>query len=176
MSDGNHISFIALGSNVGNRMENLRNAVNLLTENESIELISASSVYETTPFGNLNQQNYYNAVIKVKTSFTALALFELLKKTEMKIGRINRGYWQPREIDLDILLFDDLILDNDVLTLPHKAMHLRDFVLMPLIEIDKTLVHPSMKTPLVELLNLVKERTIISKLKDKINNQEKEIG
>ncbi|GMU94686.1 MULTISPECIES: 2-amino-4-hydroxy-6-hydroxymethyldihydropteridine diphosphokinase [Ignavibacterium] len=168
MSSGNHTAFIALGSNVGDRFENIRNAVALLAGNKSIELTAVSSVYETLPFGNHNQQNFYNAVVKIQTSSTVYYLFELLKKIELKLGRLNRSHWGPREIDLDILLFDNLILSDDVLTLPHKGMHLRDFVLLPLIEIDNSVVHPVLRIPLNELLNLVKERTIISKLEEKI--------
>ncbi|MCA2005008.1 MAG: 2-amino-4-hydroxy-6-hydroxymethyldihydropteridine diphosphokinase [Ignavibacterium sp.] len=168
MSSGNHIAYIALGSNVGNRIENIRNAVALMAGNKTITLLAVSSVYETLPFGNQNQQNFFNAVIKIQTSSTAFLLFDLLKKIELKLGRLNRGHWGPREIDLDILLFDDLILNDDALTLPHKGMHLRDFVLLPLVEIDNSVVHPVLRTPLSHLLNLVKERTIISKLEEKI--------
>lgn len=175
MSSQKHISFIGIGSNVGNRIENIRKAVNLITENKEIEIVAGSSVYESIPFGNRKQNNFYNAVIKIHTSLTQYELFELLKKFEQKLGRLRMEHWGPREIDLDILLFDDLILSDDVLTLPHKGMHLRDFVLLPLAEIDKTIVHPILKISITQLLNQIKDRTIISKIDEKILKQEKEI-
>lgn len=176
MSDKNHIVYIALGSNVGDRINNLRNAVGYLLENNAIDLIQSSSVYESLPYGNHNQQNFYNAVIKIRTSLLPLELFYLLKKTELKVGRQLRERWGPREIDLDILFYDDLILSDDILTLPHKGIHLRDFVLLPLVELDKNFVHPLLRISLTELLNRVKDRTIISKLDETLLKQEKEIG
>lgn len=176
MSYKNHIAYIALGSNVGDRINNLRSAVDYLLESNAIDVILSSSVYESLPYGNHNQQNFYNAAIKIKTSLLPLELFYLLKKTELKVGRQIRERWGPREIDLDILFYDDLILSDDILTLPHKGIHLRDFVLLPLIELDKNFVHPLLRTSLTELLNRVKDRTIISKLDETLLKQEKEIG
>lgn len=176
MSYKNHIAYIALGSNVGDRINNLRSAVDYLLESNAIDVILSSSVYESLPYGNHNQHNFYNAAIKIKTSLLPLELFYLLKKTELKVGRQIRERWGPREIDLDILFYDDLILSDDILTLPHKGIHLRDFVLLPLIELDKNLVHPLLRTSLTELLNRVKDRTIISKLDETLLKQEKEIG
>lgn len=170
MSHKNHIAYIALGSNVGDRFNNLKNAVNYLLQSNKVDLIQSSSVYESLPYGNHNQQNFYNAVIKIKTSLLPFELFYLLKKTELKLGRQIRERWGPREIDLDILFYDDLILTDDVLTLPHKGIHLRDFVLLPLVELDKNFVHPLLKTSLTVLLNRVKDRTIISKLDESLLN------
>jgi 2-amino-4-hydroxy-6-hydroxymethyldihydropteridine diphosphokinase len=176
MSDKKHIAFIALGSNVGDRINNLRNAITYLLESNVVDLILSSSVYESLPYGNHNQQNFYNAVIKIRTSLLPLELFYLLKKTELKVGRQLRERWGPREIDLDILFYDDLILSDDVLTLPHKGIHLRDFVLLPLVELDKNFIHPLLRISLIELLNRVKDRTIVSKIDETLLNQEKEIG
>jgi 2-amino-4-hydroxy-6-hydroxymethyldihydropteridine diphosphokinase len=176
MSDKNHIAYIALGSNIGDRINNLRNAISYLLESNVVDLILSSSVYESLPYGNHNQQNFYNAVIKIRTSLLPLELFYLLKKTELKVGRQLRERWGPREIDLDILFYDDLILSDDVLTLPHKGIHLRDFVLLPLVELDKNFIHPSLRISLIELLNRVKDRTIISKIDETLLKQEKEIG
>ncbi|MEP0861121.1 MAG: 2-amino-4-hydroxy-6-hydroxymethyldihydropteridine diphosphokinase [Ignavibacterium sp.] len=176
MSLEQHTAFIGIGSNIGKRIDNIRKAVHLINDTEGIELIAVSSVYESLPFGNHNQQNFYNAVIKIQTVLTPYKLFELLKKFEQMLGRIHRAHWGPREIDLDILLFDDLILSDDVLTLPHKGMHLRDFVLLPLAEIDDKIIHPVYKMTVKQLLNQIKDRTIISKIDEKILKEEKEIG
>lgn len=169
-------AFIGIGSNVGNRIENIRKAVNLLSQNQNVELIAVSSVYESLPYGNSNQENFYNAVIKIQTSLSHYKLFELLKQLELQIGRLHREHWGPREIDLDILLFNNLILSDDVLTLPHKGMHLRDFVLLPLAEIDRKVIHPVYKLTADQLLNKIKNRTIISKIDENILKEEKEIG
>lgn len=176
MSDKNHIAYIALGSNVGDKVNNLRNSVSYLLESNAVDLILWSSVYESLPYGNHNQQNFFNAVIKIKTSLLPLELFYLLKKTELKVGRQLRERWGPREIDLDILFYDDLILSDDILTLPHKGIHLRDFVLLPLVELDKNFVHPVFRISLSELLNRIKDRTVISKIDETLLKQEKEIG
>jgi 2-amino-4-hydroxy-6-hydroxymethyldihydropteridine diphosphokinase len=176
MSAKTHIVYIALGSNVGDRISNLRTAVSYLIENDKIDLLSVSSVYESVPFGNINQNNFYNAVIKIRTSLLPRELFSFLKLTELKVGRQLREHWGPREIDLDILFYDDLILSDDILTLPHKGIHLRDFVLMPLAELDKNLIHPSLRISVDELLNRVKDRTIISKTDKELIKQENEIG
>lgn len=170
--ENTHIAYIALGSNVGDKLSNLRKTIKILSENPSVEITDASSVYETLPYGNHNQENFYNAVIKIKTSLSPVELFSFIKNTEIKIGRITREQWGPREIDLDIILYDDLILSDDALTLPHKGMHLRDFVLLPLLEMDSDLIHPVKKVSLKEILNQIKERTIISKLDEKLMNKE----
>jgi 2-amino-4-hydroxy-6-hydroxymethyldihydropteridine diphosphokinase len=176
MSAKTHIVYIALGSNVGDRISNLRTAVSYLIESDKIDLLSVSSVYESVPFGNINQNNFYNAVIKIRTSLLPRELFSFLKLTELKVGRQLREHWGPREIDLDILFYDDLILSDDILTLPHKGIHLRDFVLVPLAELDKNLIHPLLRISVDELLNRVKDRTIISKTDKELIEQENEIG
>lgn len=175
MTSNPHTAFVGIGSNVGDRINYIREAVNLISSDPKVEVISVSSIYETLPFGNKNQQNFYNAVIKLHTSLSHQELHQLLKITELKLGRLYREHWGPREIDLDILLFDDLILSDDNLTLPHTGMHLRDFVLLPLSEIDKSVIHPVIKLSVSELLNQIKERTVISKIDEKILVEEKDI-
>lgn len=176
MQSNEHIAFIALGSNVGSKLENLRESVKILSENNFIEIISSSSVYETLPYGNHNQENFYNSVLKVKTSLTPKELFHTLKNIELKIGRKKREKWGPREIDLDLILYDNLILSDETLTLPHSGLHLRDFVLLPLLEIDRNLIHPEKRIPLKELLNQVNERTVITQLDEKIIEKENNFG
>lgn len=172
MCEKNHIVYIALGSNVGDKLSNIRKTIKILGESPFIEVVKTSSVYETLPYGNHNQENFYNAVIKIRTSLSPIELFSFIKDTEIKIGRITRDRWGPREIDMDIIFYDNLILSDDTLTLPHKGMHLRDFVLLPLIEIDSSLIHPVKKISLKEILNQLKERTIISKLDEQLMDKE----
>lgn len=176
MKSNMHIAYIAMGTNVGQKLENLRKSIRLLAENSSIEILDFSSIYETLPFGNNNQENFYNSCIKVETSLSPDLLLQVLKNTEQKIGRKQRERWGPREIDLDLILYDNLILTDDTLTLPHKGLHLRDFVLLPLLEIDSNLIHPEIGVPLMELLSQIKEHTVISKLDEKLIEKEKNFG
>ena len=115
------------------------------------EVVAVSSVYETKPFGYKNQDNFLNAVIKINTKNTLLGLFEFLKRTESKLGRQTEIEWGPREIDLDILFFNDLIYSDENITIPHKGIMDRDFVLIPLSEIEPELIHPVVAKKISEI-------------------------
>ena len=141
--------YLALGSNVGERLSNLRNAANLLAEH--ISNMKVSLVYETRPMGYLMQSNFLNAAI---TGDTVLAPDELLKFTksvENKIGKVNRFKWGPREIDIDLLLYDDLICRGEMVEVPHPRIQERDFVLRPLMDLDPELMHPLYKKTVRQL-------------------------
>ncbi len=162
--------YIGIGSNVGNRLLNFRKAIKLLCENENISKFKISSIYETLPYGNIKQNNFYNAVIYFSTNFTLQELFDFTKSIEKKVGRIKRQNWGPREIDLDILLFNKLVFANENIEIPHKDLVNRDFVLVPLLEINKNLVHPTTKIKLKDYLNKLSDKFIISKFKLEIEN------
>jgi 2-amino-4-hydroxy-6-hydroxymethyldihydropteridine diphosphokinase len=115
------------------------------------EVVSVSSVYETKPFGYKDQDNFLNAVIKIATNKSLLGLFEFLKRTEGKLGRQTEIEWGPREIDLDILFYNDLIYADENITIPHIGIMDRDFVLIPLSEIDPELVHPVVAKKICEI-------------------------
>lgn len=114
--------------------------------------------------GNLNQENYLNAVVKISTDHSLTELFNFLKGIERDLGRSKTEKWGDREIDLDILLYNDLVYSNDIITIPHKEMVNRDFVLVPLCEIDSALIHPELKQKICDIRVKDSEKCIIRKL------------
>ncbi len=128
-------AFLALGSNLGDRLANLRKAVSVLRES-GCQTTGVSSVYETKPVGLTDQPDFLNAVIRIKTEHSPKALLELCQAVELRLGRERTIKWGPRVIDLDILLYDGVTLDEPGLTIPHPRMLERAFVLVPLLEID----------------------------------------
>ena len=131
-------------------------------------MVATSSVYETFPYGYKEQGIFFNAVIKVETDFTLFELFDFLKSIEKDLGRIKRTKWGPREIDLDLLFFNDMKFSNDIVTIPHKEIIYRDFVLVPLSEIAADFVHPTLNKKISDICLENSEKFIIQKLPDKI--------
>ncbi|MEW6703106.1 MAG: 2-amino-4-hydroxy-6-hydroxymethyldihydropteridine diphosphokinase [Bacteroidota bacterium] len=158
--------FLALGSNKGDRLNFISEAINKISENENCGLVKVSSIYETTPYGLTAQENFFNAAIEIKTSFTIEELYYFVKEVERKTGRMKSSVHQgPREIDVDIIFYNNLIYNSDKLTVPHKDSLKRDFVMTPLIEIASEFVHPILNKKLCEIdLSLI-ERHIICKIK-----------
>jgi len=133
------IVYLGIGSNLGNRKENIKTAKALLKAS-NIAIVQCSSLIETTPLGGPpDQQNYFNGVVKVETFLPPQKLLDLLKSIESKLGREKTVRNGPRLIDLDILLYDQLQLQTSRLTIPHPRMFERDFVMNPLREIDPQL-------------------------------------
>lgn len=146
------IVYIGLGSNLGNREKNLNQALKQLGSLSSVKILKKSSIYETEPVGFKDQSWFLNAVVKIKTQIPPLSLFYLLKGIEKKLGRKKSGRWEPRIIDLDLLLYDRVIMNEDKLVLPHPQMHRRRFVLIPLLELDKRAQHPFLNLTFKKLL------------------------
>ncbi len=144
--------YIGLGSNEGDRFKNLQRSLQLLSKDPRIELEKVSSIYETEPVGYKRQNKFLNAVCEVSTSISPYQLLDLLKNIEKKMGRKKTFKWGPRNIDLDILLFDALVIDENGLHIPHKELDKRKFVLLPLCEIAPGVVHPVLKTSIRKLL------------------------
>ncbi len=155
--------YIGFGSNVGDRLTNIQNSLKLIEGHPGCKIYKISSVYESKAFGNLNQDNFYNMVAKVKTNLDPPQLFKFLKDIEKKIGRVKREKWGPREIDLDILLYDDLVFSEPGLTIPHKGILERYFVLIPLLEIEPEIIHPVLNKYLSDF-SWKTEKNIIRKL------------
>ncbi|MDT3696376.1 MAG: 2-amino-4-hydroxy-6-hydroxymethyldihydropteridine diphosphokinase [Ignavibacterium sp.] len=168
MSEKLNIAFIGLGSNIGNRLENLQRSVSCIRLLDNTKVKSVSSVYETLPFGKIKQSDFYNAVIKIETEYKPKELLKELKKIEKKIGRVKRQRWGPREIDLDILIFNDLILSDEIITLPHKGIIYRDFVLVPLVEIEPGLINPVYNKRYKDFIDELENKYITKKLSDKL--------
>jgi len=133
------IVFLSLGSNLGDREKNLRDAVKKLRANQNLDIISISSIYETEPMYVENQEYFYNIVLKaaIKSAYSAFELLGYAKKIEFDLGRKSTyARYGPRTIDVDILTFDELKIDSDLLGLPHPKIFERNFVLIPLSEIS----------------------------------------
>ncbi len=145
------IVYLSIGSNLGNKKENCLRAIELL-EKKGIKIRKKSSLYETKPWGIKNQPLFLNMAIEIETDLQPEKLLKLLKDIEIKLGRKRTIKWGPRIIDLDILLFNDIIVDKKDLKIPHPLMHKRDFVLKPLSEIAPEIYHPLLKCRIDELL------------------------
>lgn len=128
-------AYLSLGSNVGDRIEKLREAVRLLESTPGLAVSRLSGVYETEPVGVRDQPWFLNAVAEVSTDLSPLELLRAVKQVEKSVGRTPTYRWGPREIDVDILLYDDLRMDTEALTVPHPRMTERLFVLLPLREL-----------------------------------------
>ncbi|WP_293735853.1 2-amino-4-hydroxy-6-hydroxymethyldihydropteridine diphosphokinase [uncultured Phascolarctobacterium sp.] len=144
------IAYIALGSNLGDKEKNLRRALLLLTQ-QGVEVVRVSSFLSTEPYGVTDQPQFLNAVACVRTSLAPLALLDVLLATELAMGRVRLRHWGERNIDLDLLLYEDVVLDLPRLHLPHSDMQNRDFVLLPLAEIAPELKHPTLQKTIWEL-------------------------
>lgn len=143
-------AYIALGSNLGDKEKNLRRALLLLTQ-QGVEVVRVSSFLSTEPYGVTDQPQFLNAVACVRTSLAPLALLDVLLATELAMGRVRLRHWGERNIDLDLLLYEDVVLDTPRLRLPHPDMQNRDFVLLPLAEIAPELKHPTLQKTIYEL-------------------------
>lgn len=134
------ICYIAFGSNVGDRVSYILKALELLKTYGSIKKIS--NLYISKPWGKTNQPEFLNGVLEFETKLEPIQLLKALKETEQKTGRKPRERWGPREIDLDILLYDKHIIMLSFLRIPHPYLTERDFFLFPLLELNHNLVHP----------------------------------
>ena len=128
-------AYLGLGSNLGDRLESLRRALDLLEE-RGIRTLRTSRVYETEPVGGPEQPDYLNAVAEVEAPGSARELLAACLAVETEMGRIREERWGPRIIDLDVLTFGDQAIDESDLQVPHPRMHERGFVLIPLLELD----------------------------------------
>jgi 2-amino-4-hydroxy-6-hydroxymethyldihydropteridine diphosphokinase len=149
----NHVVYIALGTNLGNRPDNLRAALGTLPPEVSV--LAESHVYETPPWGYEDQPAFLNMVVKAETSLEPGALLKYLKQLEVQLGREGNFRWGPRLIDLDILFYDDLIIDTPPLVIPHPRLHERAFVLVPLADVAPEYVHPLLGECIWDLLQRI---------------------
>lgn len=145
------IAYIALGSNLGDKEANLRQALKMLLV-KGLQIRSVSSFFKTEPYGVTDQPEFINAVAFVKTDLAPEKLLKLLLDTELEMGRVRLRHWGERNIDLDLLLYDDLIYYSEKLVLPHPDMQNRLFVLQPLSEIAADKIHPVYKKSIQNLL------------------------
>jgi 2-amino-4-hydroxy-6-hydroxymethyldihydropteridine diphosphokinase len=144
-----HTVYLALGSNLGDRRANLKEAIAALPP--QMEVSAKSPVYETPPWGYEDQPKFLNQVIKAKTYLDPEPLLKHLKRLEVALGRKESFPNGPRLIDMDILFYDDLVLNTPALSVPHPRLHERGFVLLPLMDINPDLVHPINKKSVREM-------------------------
>jgi len=144
-------AYIGLGSNLGNRNDFINRALKILAETKETEVARISDIIETTPLCGTNQPGYLNTVAEIKTTLSAEDLHKKLADIETSLGRTKKAKWSPRTIDLDLLLFGDEIINSPDLTVPHRQMHLRSFVLKGLCQLNTGLLHPVIKKPINEL-------------------------
>jgi 2-amino-4-hydroxy-6-hydroxymethyldihydropteridine diphosphokinase len=156
--------FLGLGSNIGDRLYFIESAISEIRRLNTCNIKARSALYESSPFGEKSQNNFYNAVIKISTNIDHCTLLVKLKEIEKKLGRIKRDVWGPREIDIDILFFNDLIFSNEIITLPHEGVIYRDFVLVPLCELEPDLIHPVFNKKICDFIADLKIRNIINKI------------
>ena len=141
------LAYVGLGSNVGDLEANLVEAIKQLSDHRRVSVVEVSSFIVTKAVSQDPQPDYLNGVVSLKTDLTVNAFFELLVQIEKRMGRVGKGTGLPRVIDLDLLLFGDVVVDEEALTVPHPLMKERQFVLEPLNEIAPEVVHSVLKMP-----------------------------
>lgn len=151
MSVNKIIAYIGIGSNVGDRQANLDGAVDMLRHTKGIEVKAVSPFYNTAPVGYTHQPDFLNGVVEIETTLSSHELLKACQGIEEKLKRVRTIRWGPRTIDMDILLYDDLIVQDEDLIIPHPRMHEREFVLKPLNDIAPQVVHPVYKMAVCKL-------------------------
>ena len=159
-----HIAYIGIGSNLGDKLHHCEKAISEILKIDRHKLLAKSSFFKTQPIGYTSQDWFVNGVIKIETDLEAHELLRTLKTIESQLGRSKTFRWGPRTIDLDILFFDDVEIQTEELQIPHPLLQDRQFVLIPLAEIDRNLIHPVLKKTVQELLDNLKEDQGVEKL------------
>lgn len=158
LSGVEHIVYLGLGSNLGDREHNLRMAVETL--HPEIFLLRKSPIYETKPWGYAEQADFLNQVVEVNTGLPPGQLLDYIKNIENKVGRRPTFKNGPREIDIDILYFDDLVMESDTLTIPHPRLADRAFMLTPLADLIPDFKHPTLDETTTKLLENTNQKGI----------------
>ncbi len=150
-------AFLGLGSNVGDRQRSMNHAAREIDALAETRVVGSSSVYETEPYGKTDQPKFLNAVIEIETAIPPADLLKELKIIEQRTGRTTSEKWGPREIDVDVLLYDGLVHDDATLHVPHPELEKRKFVLVPFREIAPDVVHPINGMTIEELARACKD-------------------
>ena len=158
-------AYLLIGGNLGDRKENLSTSIELIKEHCG-SLITSSSLYETAAWGITGQPSFLNQALEISTSLNAKQLLRKILKIEKMMGRVRNEKFGPRIIDIDILFYEDEILDLPFLKIPHPELQNRRFVLVPLAEINSGLQHPVLNTTIAELLEECPDNLEVIKIRD----------
>jgi len=159
-----HTAYISAGSNIGDKLLNCRNGITALTESGATAIKAWSRFYKTSPVDFREQDWFVNAAVKIETELDPFELLKDMNSIQVRAGRTcNPVRFGPRILDLDIILYDNVVIDLPGLTIPHPRMHKRRFVLKPLCDIDPAVIHPVFKKALKDLLDSLDddEQTVI---------------
>ncbi len=163
--------YLALGSNLGDKLNYIYEALKMIKTDSKISVLDISSVYVTKAYGFTEQENFYNCVCKISTDYEPYELLRFCKDKEQKMGRIKSEKWGPRQIDIDILFYNNVVLNSDILTIPHKEFAKRDFFIFPMLEIAEYFVCPLNKEPIKWMYERLEEKYIIKKLNINTNEE-----
>ena len=155
--------YLLLGSNLGDSKKKLSDALRIIEEKLGL-VIRSSSLYQTAAWGKTDQPDFINQVLCLRTKLPPRQLLEQILVIENQLGRIRAEKWSSRTIDIDILFYGDLILQEKDLIIPHPFLHLRKFTLLPLCEINPKLYHPVLKAKAIDLLNKLEDNLQVKKL------------
>ena len=146
--------YLSIGSNKGEKVNNIHQAAGLIANCENIKLVRASTLYESEPWGEKNQPWFVNAALEVKTSLPPDEFLKKMQEIELRLGRVrdeNTKKWGEREIDIDIIFWGNEIINEENLKVPHPYAHKRAFVLVPLLELIPDFIHPVLKKSLLDI-------------------------
>lgn len=160
------IVYIGIGSNMQNPLEQCREAIKLIADSPELKLTRCSSFYKTEPVGIADQDWFINAVVSAETTLSPSDLLSSLLRIETEMGRARKIKWGPRVIDLDLLFYDDNILEYPGLKVPHPEIQYRRFILAPMSEIAGEFKHPGLKKTISELLAELPPTPIASRIQD----------
>lgn len=158
-----HTAYIALGSNIGEREWYLNTAIAEIDRLETCRVTRRSGILETKAYGYENQDDFLNMVIQVQTTLEPYPLLAALNRIELESGRKRLIHWGPRTLDLDILLYDELVMKDEKLTIPHYDMVNREFVLKPMAQIAANVTHPVEGITILELYQRLLEKEVTAR-------------
>lgn len=164
MKSDKKIAYLGLGSNLGDRKKNLEIAHEKLSQHPNIRITASSSFYETEPVGYLDQDWFINQAIEIETSLSPIKLLETTQGIEEGLGRERSIKWGPRTVDIDILAYEDRIMNTPVLKLPHPSLHERRFVLVPLEEIAPAFLHPVLDKSISKILIDTPDKNLVKRI------------
>lgn len=154
-----HIVYAAMGSNLGDKQDYIRFGTDRLEEHPSVHMLKVSDLIVTKPYGGVEQDDFVNGAMVFETTLYPHELLRLFKQIEAEAGRKKTVHWGPRTLDLDILFYDDQLIDTDDLVVPHPGIALRDFVLIPMAQLAPNFRHPLLKKRMRELLEELENNT-----------------